>query len=55
MNIVVLTGNPKTTGLCRALTDRLLGVLKYGGAEVTRNKGKPLCRCRMAATAGVPA
>jgi multimeric flavodoxin WrbA len=47
MNIVVLTGNPKTTGLCRALTDRLLEGAKDGGAEVTEISVNSFARCRM--------
>lgn len=47
MNIIVLTGNPKSTGLCRALTDKLLEGAKDGGAEVKEISVNSFARCRM--------
>ena len=47
MNIIVLTGNPKSTGLCRALTEKLIEGAKAGGATVTEIDTNNLSRCRM--------
>jgi multimeric flavodoxin WrbA len=47
MRIVLISGNPKSTGLCRALTDSLLGGARDGGAEVTEIDVNGLARCRV--------
>jgi multimeric flavodoxin WrbA len=47
MNIVVISGNPKTTGLCAELTDKLVSGAKDGGAHVKVLDVTKLERCRM--------
>jgi multimeric flavodoxin WrbA len=47
MNIVVISGNPKTSGLCGDLTDRLVRGAEDGGALVKVIGVTGLERCRM--------
>jgi len=47
MKIVVLEGNPKTAGLCRALTDQFIRGAADGGAEVKEINTLKMERCKM--------
>ena len=47
MKFVVLTGNPKETGLCKAATDAILQGAKDGGAEVVETKTEEIVRCQV--------
>ena len=47
MKIVVLSGNPKSTGLCRALTDQMIRGANEGGAQVKEISVLGMARCRM--------
>lgn len=47
MKVVVISGNPKSEGLCRSLTDRLVRGAADGGAEVKEISTAAMARCRM--------
>lgn len=47
MKIVVISGNPKSTGLCRALTDEMIRGAKDGGAEVKEINVTGMAHCRI--------
>ncbi len=54
MKILVIEGNPKEDGLCRAITDELIKGAKDGGAEVAELNTLKIDRCRMCGTGWGP-
>jgi len=47
MNIVILEGNPKSTGFCRDLTNKLIQGAVDGGATIKEVNTVKMERCRM--------
>ena len=47
MRFVILSGNPKETGLCRAMMDAIIQGAKDGGADVVEAGMKGILRCQM--------
>lgn len=47
MKFVIFSGNPKKTGLCRAVTDAVMQGAKEGGAEVIEATMENIRRCQV--------
>jgi hypothetical protein len=53
VNLTLLSGNPKSTGLCRAFTDKIIHDASDGGANVKEINAVGIERCRVCGTAEV--
>jgi len=47
MKFVIFSGNPKSTGLCRSVTEEIIRGAKESGAEVTEINMKGMTACRV--------
>ena len=50
MKFLVLSGNPKKDGLCRKITDAIIGGAREGGAEVSEVNANGLTLCHVCDT-----